>query len=314
MTVFWLILVLLALIGIGVFYWPYYRESKRVAPNDDWHDLAPGKFAELSGGLTHYTLRGPLKGQTAVCIHGLTTPSGVFEAVAEDLSRMGFRVLTYDLYGRGYSDNAPGDQTLAFHVRQLAELLDALGIDEQVLLVGYSMGGAIATAFAYAYPDKTDRIVFLASAGLDHLVDDKARAARDGGLKGTWMMLAGGARAMASSINAEAGAPTDVEGITDYQLAQLERQGFLTAVLSSLRFALKEDLYATHVALAERRVPVLALWGEFDEVIPSSAKERLAEANPQARQIVLGGAGHGLPYTNSRDIQQAVQTFLKTVI
>ena len=69
---------------------------------------APGRFALLSRGATHYQFLGLRGGPLAICVHGLSTPSFVFEALAAFLIGRGYRVLIYDHYGRGYSDRSKG--------------------------------------------------------------------------------------------------------------------------------------------------------------------------------------------------------------
>jgi pimeloyl-ACP methyl ester carboxylesterase len=64
----------------------------------------------------------------------------------------GHRVLTYDLYGRGYSDRPGGEQDARFFIRQLEDLLEHQGVTQPVTLLGYSMGGAIGAAFAAKHP------------------------------------------------------------------------------------------------------------------------------------------------------------------
>ncbi|EEB85586.1 alpha/beta fold hydrolase [Roseobacter sp. GAI101] len=68
--------------------------------NDVARGSAPGQFAELSRGVTHYEWVGPARGPVAVCVHGLTTPSFVWRSITKGLVLMGFRTLIYDLYGR----------------------------------------------------------------------------------------------------------------------------------------------------------------------------------------------------------------------
>ena len=115
----WVYLILAAVIAS-----PLIIEATRKKMNDAARGDAPGQFAKLSGGVTHYQWRGPEGGPVAICIHGLTTPSFVYDGIAEGLSQIGFRVLTYDLYGRGYSDRPKGTQDIAFFRKQLSELLD----------------------------------------------------------------------------------------------------------------------------------------------------------------------------------------------
>ncbi len=133
---------------------------------------APGHFARLPQGETHYRWSGPEDGPVAVCVHGLSTPSYVFAATERSLAGLGYRVLTYDLYGRGFSARPVGRQTSRFFIRQLNALLADQGVKGPVLLVGYSMGGAIAAAFAAADPRRVSHLVLIAPAGLIPVYDD----------------------------------------------------------------------------------------------------------------------------------------------
>ncbi|MBC6407904.1 MAG: alpha/beta fold hydrolase [Rhodobacteraceae bacterium] len=82
------------------------------------------------------------------------------------LADLGFRVPIYDLYGRGYSDRVTGAQDVEFYVRQFEDLLTDRGVDEEIALLGYSMGGAIATAFAARHPGRIRHPILLASVGM----------------------------------------------------------------------------------------------------------------------------------------------------
>ena len=148
---------------------PALAETLRRPPR---RAAAPGRFAGLPHGQTHYRWSGPDDGPVAVCIHGLSTPSYVFAATERSLAGLGYRVLSYDLYGRGHSARPIGRQTSAFFIRQLRALLADEGIEGPILLVGYSMGGAIATAFAASDPKRVSHLVLIAPSGLLPVYDD----------------------------------------------------------------------------------------------------------------------------------------------
>ena len=82
-------------------------------------------------------------------------------------------------------------------------------------------------------------------------------------------------------------------GIVDRQQAELRWRGFVPAVARSVAGILAEDQGEAHAAIARAGVPVRAIWGAGDSVIPLSRKARLAEMNPGARQVVIEGAGTG---------------------
>ena len=101
---------------------------------------APGRFALLLRGATQYKFLGPPGGPLAICVHGLSTPSFVFEALAAFLIGRGYRVLIYDHYGRGYSDRPKGHQDARFFASHLTELLDHLDLKESFDLYVHSRG------------------------------------------------------------------------------------------------------------------------------------------------------------------------------
>ena len=124
------------------FVFPILKEATKQKLGDKERNNAPGNFVTLSRGVVHYRWFGAETGDLVICIHGLTTPSFVFEGLASHYANNGKRVLVYDHYGRGYSDRPKAKQDKVFFINQLNELLNKLEIKEQKFeLVGYSMGG-----------------------------------------------------------------------------------------------------------------------------------------------------------------------------
>lgn len=72
------------------------------------------------------------------------------------------RVITYDNrgYGRSGKPEIADSYSVELHADDLKEVLSAAGIDEPVVLLTYSMGGNIATAFALKYPDQVRGIIY----------------------------------------------------------------------------------------------------------------------------------------------------------
>lgn len=292
---------------------PWLLELRRGALNDRLRDTAPGRFVALSQGRTHYTWSGPDRTHVVVLIHGLSSPSWVFAGLERGLVLAGYRVLTYDLYGRGFSDRVAGAQTLAFHTRQLGELIEALGIDAPVTLFGYSMGGAIATRYAAEHADMVERLILLAPAGITYRPGPFLRLVHRAGPIGTWLWgLFGGAKLRAAA-RADMQNPTVIPDLVDRIDAELGRKGYLAAILSSQRHALSEDLAADHREIAAMYIPTKAIWGEKDPVIPVSAMGALARLNRQAHQEVIPGAGHGLAHANPKEVLAAVREFLHDI-
>lgn len=303
---FWPILVL----GATVAGLPFLAERRKPDMTDRLRRRAPGQFAQLSDGATHYQWFGPSDGPVVVCVHGLTTPSYVFDLIIPAMIETGHRVLTYDLYGRGFSDRPAGAQTRHFFMRQLRDLLQDQGVDQKISLVGFSMGGAIVTVFAFEEPERVDRMILLAPAGLKHTPDLLSNITRRVPGLGDWLMLAlGGHNLRRGSERQKAHASIRHE-MARRQTIEISRRGYLPAVLSSARNMVPEPLIEEHRAIAAAGIPVAAIWGELDDVIPQQAVGRLTELNRKTRQVVIKGAGHGLVYTHAPDVAKAVVSAL----
>lgn len=305
----WFLLILAAVIAI-----PVLVERYRETMNDAVRGSAPGQFAELSRGVTHFEWVGPAHGPVVVCVHGLTTPSFVWRAITRGLALMGFRTLVYDLYGRGYSDRPRGKQDRVFFLGQLEDLLEHEGVTAPVMLLGYSMGGSIATCFAAMHPDRVDRLLLLAPAGMGlakhKLMDFMARTP----IIGDWLMLALFPIFFRRGIKTEAARAGDDPAVHQGQADQLKYKRFIAAVLASRRGILTDVLRDEHRCIHAAGIPVLAVWGAKDSVIPASAIGSLAEWNRSAEHEVIAGAGHGLPYTQADAVIQAIRNHLIAVV
>jgi pimeloyl-ACP methyl ester carboxylesterase len=301
----WALLIFAAVVAI-----PLVVEATRKRMSEKAREAAPGQFAKLSQGITHYRWTGPEDGPVVVCIHGLTTPSFVWGGIAEGLSEMGYRVLTYDLYGRGYSDRPAGKQDRQFFLRQLDDLLEDQAVDDDLTVIGYSMGGAIATFFAASEPFAIRRLVLLAPAGIEHAKPTVLTKLLQVPVLGTWLMLVRYPSMLRAGLQDEQGLPSSVADINTLQEAELNWRGFVPAVTASLRGILSEPSRNDHNMLKKEGVPVLAVWGGKDKVIPLSAAGVLAQWNSKAQSVVLDDAGHGLPYSHTDAVLAAIDDFV----
>ncbi len=106
----------------------------------------------------------PDKTPAIVCIHGLTANHTCWASMADALSPA-YRLIAYDLRGRGESDKPPTGYSLEEHGRDLGRLLDHYGL-KKAILMGHSLGAHIALRFAVHQPGRVSRLV-LFDGGLD---------------------------------------------------------------------------------------------------------------------------------------------------
>lgn len=214
-----------------------------------------------------------------------------------------FRCLVPDL--RGHGGTVGGDDVEAFTAAVLADDLlafaDALGL-ERFALVGLSMGGFAAQAFAAAHPDRIDRLVladtWMVTApegpiatwtrALSPVVEGALRVA------GTGPLAALAARALGDDAE-EAGA--------------LARAATLaTSRETAVRVWRGVATHDTREAAARIAVPTLVVAGERD--VNLGQARRLADLVPGARLEVLAGVGHNTNLAAPAEFTRAVEGFL----
>ncbi|KAI1173625.1 alpha/beta-hydrolase [Nemania sp. FL0916] len=114
---------------------------------------------------------GPADGERVLFVHGISTPCIALGDLGHELVGRGYRVILFDLFGRGYSDG-PNDLTYdtRLYVTQLLLVLASSGIPSTaapgVHLVGYSLGGGLSVAFTRYFPHLVRSLCLVAPGGL----------------------------------------------------------------------------------------------------------------------------------------------------
>ncbi len=107
---------------------------------------------------------GEANGRAVVLMHGLNFFGEYWTWTIEALRSEGFRVIVPDQIGFGRSSKPIMPYSFQKKVANTHQLLDKLGIDKAAI-VGHSMGGMVATRFAFSYPESTTRLVLVNMIG-----------------------------------------------------------------------------------------------------------------------------------------------------
>jgi pimeloyl-ACP methyl ester carboxylesterase len=247
---------------------------------------APGSFIELTYGQVHYEFAGPRDGPLVVLVHGFSVPSFIWDPTFEELLSQGFRVLRYDLYGRGFSDRPDVAYDRTLYVEQLSELLVALGIEDPVDLVGLSMGGPVIASFTSSYPERVARLVF---------VDPFVGPADVGvvvvpGL-GDYLAVVYFGRVLPTRLAEDFYRPEKMPAWEGRFREQMRFRGFRRALLRSLRQFMAEDFSGLYAEVGRIGKPTLLAWGRQDRTVPFSHSERVAGLLG-AKLLVVEESGH----------------------
>lgn len=281
--------------------------------NDGERKKAPsGSFIQLPCGNTHYQMEG--EGEVCVLVHGYATPYHIYDKVYNTLLKEGYKVIRYDLMGRGLSERVDTDYTPDFFARQLHELTQALIGDEQFYLFGTSMGGSVTTAFVKNYPGRAKKLILLAPAGMDTFKPPfymtLCKIPGFGkwlfGKIGTRSLLNGCAKEMKYSLNE-----------VDYFMEQFaycaQYKNFVRSTFSSLlNTILRTDITIKgYEAVANQKLPLLVIWGTDDKTMPYYQAERMKEVCPQVQLVTYEGSGHIFVYDEGERTMSDVMKFIR---
>jgi pimeloyl-ACP methyl ester carboxylesterase len=287
----------------------YRGETKEI--DDQVRASTGGSFIRLSDGFTHYESCGPDNGQAVVLVHGFSVPYFIFEPTFNFLIGAGFRVLRYDLFGRGFSDRPRVKYNIDLFVDQLKELLDILNI-KQVNLIGLSMGGAIVSAFTVNFPQRVRRLILIDPIGTCSMpLAWFYKAAILPGVSELILGLAGAER-MVQSIASDFFDPEHVKMFQDQYRVQLHFRGFKRAILSTLRNKTVDGFPEIYQRLGKLNIPVLLLWGRNDRTLPLEQSREILSAVPRAEFFIIEDCGHIPHYEKPEDVNPILQQFLNS--
>jgi len=284
--------------------------ANRKEMNDEARIASNKEFIKLTNGTVSYKWTGPEGGEIVVMVHGFSTPQFVFMQNVEVLAAAGFRVLTYDLYGRGFSDRPDIRYGKELYDDELTELLDSFGIKTPINLIGYSMGGGISTAFAVNHPERVKRLILIAPVGFvpEQTGVNKLLMVP---VLGEWLMTIVGKKQMIDSFYSEVEQGIAPKIMAENFEEQFEFAGIEKALVSSMRNFPMENLRSEYQQLGKTTFPKLLIWGTKDTKVPFAGWEEIMSLVPEIEFFELEGGEHAIPYSHPDIVNREIIDFLK---
>lgn len=208
---------------------PYLGETKDL--NDDARKSARGSFIQLADGITHYELSNPEKENTIILVHGFSVPYFIYDPTFEFLTESGFRVLRYDLFGRGFSDRPDSRYNIDLFVKQLGNLLDELRSTRPVNLVGLSTGGPITAAFTARFPRQVNKLVLIDPVGAKPIDSTLTLKVAKIPIVGEIILGRFGSASMVKNAASDLFDPALAEDFQSQYKVQMQYKGFMRAIL-----------------------------------------------------------------------------------
>ena len=261
---------------------------------------APGEFIKLPLGYTHYQLEGQKDGNPVVLIHGFSIPFYIWEPAFNALADAEIHVLRYDLFGRGFSDRPNLVYDLDLFVSQLFTLIECLGLEFPVDLVGLSMGGPISITFCDRYPHLVGKLCLIDPAGISMTSTTVGRLFLRPWI-GECLFSLFGNRILLSELTRDLADPDNYPAYVEMAKVQMKFKGYKRALLSTLRNDALSDLSALYQKVGQQDRESLLIWGAEDILIPIKLSEIIREAIPRIKFERIEGAGH-IPHYEKPDV------------
>lgn len=273
------------------------------------------KYIEVNGLRTRYASAGE-QGPALILLHGLGASLETWWCNIDALGQH-FRVIAPDIVYFGKSAKPQREPNHAAFVEFTMALMDTLGI-ERAVLVGNSMGGAIAAKTAMLHPNRVPGLVLVNSAGFGQEVAWWLRLrsvvnARPQGTPPAWLIRIGLKQIF-----------DDPDRVSAELLEKLvandrdpEAQKSYRRVLSigvNWRGLKPEMLREIRDAAHEIRVPTLIVWGKQDRVVPVQHAKVAHSKIPNARLHVFDKCGHTPQIEYPAEFNRLIRNFVQETI
>ena len=221
------------------------------------------------------------RGLPVLFLHGWGLDHRAYQRSLRRLTSRGCRVVAPSLPGFGGTASLPPAQRhIEGYAAWVRAFLDAAGVNDQMVVLGHSFGGGVATKFAHDYSDRARYLVVVNSVGDPRVFVGNALS-RFGDLRPKHLVEPMIQFMLPNSTGATARLPPRIF------MGNVVRDPL--AMVEAARIAMTADLGGEMSALADRGLPTLVLWSDGDGVIPMSAFDTFCSTFGSDSRVVTGG-------------------------
>ena len=224
-----------------------------------------------------YTRRG--KGTPLVLLHGFPLDHHLWDEVAPLLDDT-FDLILPDLRGFGESATVDTPYTMDDYASDIAGLLDQLDI-QKAAIVGHSMGGYVALAFARLYPERVSGLGLVSS---QVLADPPER--KEGRYKSAADVAEKGIGGVVETMTPKFTSDARLQAIARKSMESQQPAAYIGALK-----VMAERIDFTPL-LGAFKFPLIIIHGDADALIPVDRAREVKEAVPNSYYVELKGIGH----------------------
>lgn len=273
--------------------------------------VAPAdRYTRVNGARVRYWREG--NGRPVLFVHGLGASVELWLPNVLGLKDR-LAVIAVDLPGFGRSERGTMPYSLPNGARFLRDFVDVLGF-ERVSLVGNSMGGVLCLQFALDYPERLDRLVLIASAGLGRELSGSLCTL---GLPGVpWLLLKRSRPEWVEpGLRSCLADPWCVSSeYVQMCIAACGHRQAMASFVEAVRVGVTLRGQHPRIVLRDRlhavRAPTLLIWGQQDAVIPVHHAYNACERLPAGSLVVLENCGHCPQIEQPKRVNSLLEQFL----
>ena len=247
------------------------------------------------------------QGPTIVLLHGFAARKEVWLKVAPMLTAH-FHVIIPDLPGWGESSRVPNaSYNIDNQAARFSDFVETLHLQHS-LLVGHSMGGAIAGVYAAEHPDHVAELALVDSFGLKFKENDFAKEAMSGKDPFIFDDRAGFLRANALAFDHVPDLPGRI--IDVFVKDNIANRAFIENTFNELRE--ESQTMSLQNRLDKLTMPTLGMWCRDDKIIDPSALDSLRSGLTHAPAIstsILNGCNHMPQMEKPQEFSQILTSF-----
>lgn len=300
---FSVLFAILLILSIGIYY---MLDPETNELDESERARLGGTYLKLSGGTTHYKLEGPVDGKVVVLVHGGTIPMWTWDKQVQSLRKLGYRVLSYDMYGRGYSDRPQITYDQDTYQKQLLELVDKLGLTKQFDLIGYSLGGGTVVNFTAHNPQRVRKLVLISPLINNFKVPSIFRIP----ILGEFMSRLIGIKIITKRFISLVEDNPDADKYTRLFKNQTTYKGFQQSILSMLRNNAVGDYSKSYQMVGNQDREILLIWGTEDTEISKQMTSNIQSFIPNLAFKPVEGVGHGIVFQKPDTVNSLINSFL----
>lgn len=300
----------LTIVGIllYIFALPYVDQGSTSL--DEAREASSEQYLLTDIGITRYQVFGKANDEVVILVAASNGYLEQWNPNVEPLVNAGYKVVTYDLLGRGLSDRPNVNLDLSVFRNQLSAIIGETAGAKKVHLIGSSFGSIIASDYALNNRSRVQKMIFIGPAGWPSDINS-ASLLLNIPVLGEFIFHYFGETLLMPRV--EGYFYNKKKGGWAINMWQkfAHYPGFMRTYLSTLRHSPVLDYTEGWKKLGSLNKPIQFIWGKEDVSFPFSNSSKAAALIPQAKIVGIEKAAHWVNIDQPELVNKAITLFLQ---